>query len=173
MSPSYYAAAAYPQAVNPQTLYPQQSYQPVNYSAAAYQPTFTQAAYQQPVPWGQQTTAAMNPSPYPNQQPYPQNYANSSYANPNYAQSWFQMPSWLTGTGPLLSQNLMGQATSSGYSGNNSMMAMSYSAQPPGMNVPNYPAPTYNAMTAPVAASPGYYSNRDAMQAGLQPSVLR
>lgn len=174
MPQTYYAAPAYPpQQAYPQQAYPQQSYPPVNnvasvgyqpnYQPNYYQPNFTPVAYQQPVPWGQNTTAAMMQNPYPNQ--YPNQYPNPTST---YAQSWFQMPSWISGTGPLLSQNMMSSSSYSNYNPNSSMMATGYSAQPPSANV----AYT-NPSMPPVAASPGYYSNRDAMQAGLQPSVLR
>ncbi|MCY2976309.1 MAG: hypothetical protein NTW52_16765 [Planctomycetota bacterium] len=183
MPQTYYAAPAYP----PQQAYPQQSYPPVNNFAAAgyqpsyqpnyYQPSFTPVAYQQPVPWGQNTTAAMMPNPYPSPYPnqYPNQYSNpnaynGSYPNPTsaYAQSWFQMPSWISSTGPLLSQNMMSSSSYLSYNPNSSMMATGYSAQQPNSNV------AYNNPSMPpVAASPGNYSDRDAMQAGLQPSVLR
>jgi hypothetical protein len=184
MPQTYYAAPAYP----PQQAYTQQSYPPVNNFAASqyqpsyqpsnyqpnyYQPSFTPVAYQQPIPWGQNTTAAMMQNPYPYPYPYPNsnpNAYNGSYPSPTsaYAQSWFQMPSWISGTGPMLSQNMMSSSSYSSSNPNSSMTAPGYSAQPPSANV----AYT-NPSTPPVAASPGYYSNRDAMQAGLQPSVLR
>ncbi len=178
MPQTFYAAPAYPA----QQTFAPQNYSPVNSFATAgyqqsnppsypttYQPNLSTVGYQQPIPWGQNTNAAMMQNAYANQYSYPSPYYNG---NPNpsstYAQSWFRMPSWISGNGPLLSQNLMGPSSYSSYGSSNSMMATGYPTQPTGANV----AYT-NSPTAPVAASPGYYSNRDAMQAGLQPSVLR
>jgi hypothetical protein len=170
MPQTFYAAPAYPA----QQTFPPQAYSPLNSLAAAgyqpsNQPNLSTVAYQQPIPWGQNTTAAMTPSAYANPYSYPNPYYNS---NPNpsstYAQSWFRMPSWISGTGPLLSQNLMGPSNYASYSYSNAMGATGSPTQPSGANL----AYT-NPQAAPVAASPGYYSNRDAMQAGLQPSVLR
>jgi len=137
MPQGYYAWAPYP----PQA-YPQAGYAPVNYAApAGFQPNYTTAAYQQPAPqqyapqqhqpWGQNTMAAMIPNSYPTSQPYYGGYPNSNpNANPTYAQSWFQMPSWMTGNGPLLSKNLMAPSTYSNYNPNSPMTATGYSAQP-------------------------------------------
>ena len=137
MPQGYYAWAPYPQQTYPQA-YPPAGYAPGNYTAAAgYQPNYTTAAYQRPAPqqyalqqhqpWGQNTTVATMPNSYPSSPPYYGGYPNP---NPTYAQSWFQMPSWMTGNGPLLSQNIMRPSTYSSYNPNSPMTATGYSAQP-------------------------------------------
>jgi len=142
MPQGYYAWAPYPQQTYPQLGYAQPGYPPGNYAVAAgYQPNYTTAAYQQPAPqqyapqqyppWGQNTTVATMPNSYPSSQPYYGGYPNSNpNPNPTYAQSWFQMPSWMSGNGPLLSKNLMSPSSYSNYNPNSPMTATGYSAQP-------------------------------------------
>ena len=143
-------------------------------SVAGGSGTYPYASYASQPTTASMTVPPTNPysvpavNPYQTQQP---NFGSYPYQNPTTAYSWWQTPSWMTGTGPLLSQNLMGSSGYSTYNPASSMMTPGYSPQ----YQPYQPGTvaTIGPSTAPVSASSGYYSNRDSMQAGLPPSVLR
>jgi len=103
---NYYMPSAYPMANAPIANYP---------AAAGYQPNYTPVGYQQPIA----------NVPY---QPYPVSTQYAGYPNPtmNYGQTWWQLPSWIKGNGPLLNQNLVGPSSYASYPTNNPMAVQGY-----------------------------------------------
>ena len=155
--------------------YPMASVPVANYTAATgYQPNYTPVRYQQ----------AIANAPY---QPYPTTpqYMGSPNSTMNYGQSWWQLPNWMKGNGLLLNQNLVGPSSYASYPTNNPLSVQGYAQ---GYTPAAYPTNSYAANMQPQTPTIGtvrpttaptlpnsnyYYGQRDSMQAGLPPSVLR